>query len=489
MSTTPTIRGIDFHLLLRALRRRAGAGALATLACLVALVTTLALLPFSYVASTQILVKVARDVASAPVIGSTSNDAVVMTGVRSEDVASEIELLTSSAVIEAAVQTLGAAAFEPDGPARGGIRALISGIARGSMDAAKFALTTLNLRKKLTPREELVGRINNRLRAERIARSDMISVSLRWSSPERAAIILDAVLEAYVTIRGEARSVFRGTALFDSVVREYEARLAEIGTEIRVAHERAGLVDAGTQIQVATRRFGELQIEIETVGVGIAEVTGEIALLQRQYDELLRTAPELEPAGNDELMLSLRRRLSELRLERLRETQRLGERSEQARMMSEAVSVQQQEMRSADLARIERAMAAARLRLALLEVRRDALTQQMAETRARAQELFEARTVIQALERRQVADETAYRRLRVQQEDAASLARLDREGVSNVRILGGARAVATPAGPRKLLLLAIGFAVSLMLGFFTMVFIEWRSDMAGRSATGMAAQA
>lgn len=158
-------------------------------------------------------------------------------------------------------------------------------------------------------------------------------------------------------------------------------------------------------------------------------------------------------------------------------------------MMTEAVAAQQQEMRAADLARIDRAMAAARLRLALLEVRRDALTQQLAATRARAQELFEAQSVIQALERRQVADETAYRRLRVQQEDAASLARLDREGISNVRILGEARALAVPAGPRKLLLLLIGFAVCLVIGFVTMIFLEWRSGMSDREAQGLAGRA
>lgn len=485
MAALTDTAGVDLARVGAALRRHLRAGILAGCACMLAATVTIALLPYSYAASALVLVKVGRNQAAAHSVGTQSTDQMVLTGVRAEDVASEIELLLSPLVAELAIETLGGSLPAATPGASSGLRAALRAGLAAVREAAEDVLAALNLRKRPTEHERLIGQLARGLRADRIARSDMIGVTLRWSSPEDAARILDAILDAYGRIRLEARRVFRGNEMFQNLADDAETRLGELASAIDEARRQAGIADAEMQVQAATQRIGTMDAELQVADIAATDAARQIELLRARMTDLAAAPPDREPLGADELTLGLRRRLADLRLEALREQQRLGERSEQARAAAEAVTALQSDLRRADLARIEREIEAQQLRLELLTTRRAALARERAEALAAVQQMRVAQLLISSLERRYAAADAAFRRLREQQEGAETLARLDIEGVSNVQVLGGARQLSAPAGPRKLMLLAAALVFSLFVAAATIIGLDWLGR--GRAAPPAAA--
>src|SRR5882724_11503328 len=138
---------------------------------------TLQFISDKYEAEAAVLVKLGRENVEVP--NSVSHSGVYSTGVRKEDVNSEIRLLKSRSLTEDAVDEIGVAVFMAEPPKPRGIIALTKYEAKRGYKAVRTqidnALVALNLAKNLSDREKSIEAIQANLTVEPEKESDVIN--------------------------------------------------------------------------------------------------------------------------------------------------------------------------------------------------------------------------------------------------------------------------------------------------------------------------
>jgi len=199
--------------------------------CLATLLTVgvgVILWPDTYQAKAALLVKLGRENLSDPTVGSSSHQ-VITSGVRKEDIHSEIRMLQSRDIIEQVVDALGPQVVSPPAhtPRTQWQRLLRQGqrTAKGCFQKAETFLVDMNLRKPLTPRQKTVLAIQKKLSVTQLRQSDVIELQLQWRSPETAKAILEQLMEFYLQRHLQAHKNAGGIQFFQAQLLASEERL------------------------------------------------------------------------------------------------------------------------------------------------------------------------------------------------------------------------------------------------------------------------
>lgn len=434
-------------------------------------------LPFltvSYDISASLLVKLGREQVPSPVAGATIQAAPFR---RSEDVTSEIEILTSPALIEGLVNDFGVDYFTRTPQAVTlfqKVKAVARTVVRAVRDAWTEVLIAVGLEQRLTPFQRVVSTLQSSLTADAVKRSDVIDVRLLATDPEAGKAVLKRLLELH---QAEHIRVFKtpgATRFLEGKVEAIKRQLAELEAR-RLAFGTEGAIwDFDSQTRVLLARRHDAQQSLART----RELQGQAQSELDQYAKAMVAPPEERRTQRVEQVkpevqvlqgrvLERRAALASMRLnftpdsERVRDEEAQLKELEELLGRTEANFVQSQTFESPRAREdVERGLTDRRNRVAGLEAlaKRQATT--LDETDAEIARVGALGETARQLARESQVVEASYR-LHVQRLDEARINEaLDDAQISNVAIITEPVASVRPVRPRSMLL----FLAALVAG-------------------------
>lgn len=295
---------------------------------IVTLVTLLVyLLPQKYEASASVLVESNR----APVMRSD-----VAYGVEQiSALNTEAYIIRSKAVLESTVDIIGVAGNEPP-----------SNILESAIDGIKQWMVSVGLREPISDREVMIKSLEDDLKVEPQANSNVINISLKGKNPEMIANIVNAVTDSYI----EQHLRIFSTAGASDVYRQQVERLASTLEKKRetiaaykskmsvsaldetisaLVRQQAGLTrdlsDKKRELAELKTRFGEGHTKVELAEASVADISRDLEDIQLQLQQLELNKTfiknmEMEASAIEKSYLDYQKRYEEEKLNDLANT-------------------------------------------------------------------------------------------------------------------------------------------------------------------------
>lgn len=412
-----------------------------------------------YVSSARLLVKLGRENVELPV--TVEKGGLLSTGVRKEEINSEIQLIASRPLIEATIDQLGVQAFKPEpSPPRTWfqrMKAQVRSWVRAVREQLREGLIMLNLRQRLTDREEAILLVQQTLQVEREKDSDVISVSVRLSSDVLAMQVVDTLVQLYLDRRVEVRRD-RGISDF------FEEQLGAL-------REQLGALDAGKQ---RLRDQGKISGINEERSLLLGRVQSLYAQIANDERELRLLAPTRSLASTAALppkvaaligmpaplssfpnVEQLRSKVTELRLRRTELLQKFTESAELVERVDREIVQIEATLRQAVQAELAEHKAVA----SVIEQRLLALNA--------------GEVGLEVIERDRGIAQQNYLSYAKRREEARISEAMDLRRVSNIAVLAKADKPIEPVAPRKVLIMGLAFPFGLLAGFGIALLLEY----------------
>ena len=445
-------------------------------------------LPSSYEISANLLVKLGREQTAPPVASSPSQSAPYK---RSEDVASELEILGSQALVERLVNDLGVEFFLTEPTPRTlfqHLKAFARSVARTIRAAWSEVLIFVGLEKRLTPFERIVSTLNQSLSTEAVKRSDVIKVTLLATDPSAGIHVLRRLLELY---QDEHIRVFKtpgATAFLASRVEALRAELAAVETRRRAFGEQGAVWDYEQQQRQLLERRGEAQQVLSRTLDQRRQVAAEIeqaeaVLSGPEPERLTQRVEQVNPAVQalQARILERRAMLATLRLafaadsERVRDEEaQLHELEALLQRTEKSVTLSQTFETRAARVDLDRGLSEKRNRLAGLDALADSQRRDLQQVEDAVHRLDAAGEKARALQRDAAVAEQSYRLFIQRLDEARILDALDAAQISNVALIGEPVSSVRPVRPRAMLLFLAALGAGLLS---SMAFILLRDAM------------
>src|SRR6202162_659256 len=327
--------------------------------------------------------------------------------------------------------------------------------------------------------EQAVRKLAQRLDVEAVKKSDLIQVSYKDTSPERAASILSALSTIYVRRHTDLQRPPGEIQFFDQQTAEYEKRLHRSEAELVHFTRARGVASAALERDIALQKLGEADAGYRQIDQDRVETEHRIASLREQLKSFPSRSVTLKRwADNPEVLEKMKTHLLELQLKRtellsrFEPSYRLVQEVEKeiaetrASLAAEALAPVRDETSDKDpnyeWARME--MEKAQVQRDGLRARQSDAAVQVASLRQAAQQMPSDSVDQQDLMRTAKAEEDNYLLYLRKREEARIGDALDERRILNVAIVEPPAAPALPAQSVLLyFLLAFGFALAFSI--------------------------
>ncbi len=336
--------------------------------------------------------------------------------------------------------------------------------------------------------EHAVRKLSRRLDVEALKKSNLIQVSYKDTSPERAARILAALSTLYVQKHTNLQRPPGEILFFDQQTAAYEKRLHQSEAELVHFTRARGVVSAALERDIALQKLGEADAAYRQIDQDRVETERRISSLREQLKSFPSRSVTLKRwADNPEVLEKMKTHLLELLLKRtellsrFEPSYRLVQEVEQeiaetrASIAAEALTPVRDETSDKDpnyeWARME--LEKAQVRGDGLRARQSDAAAQVAALRQAAQQMQSDSVDQQDLMRTAKAEEDNYLLYLRKREEARMGDALDERRILNVAIVEPPAAPALPAHSLPLyFLLAFGLAMafSVAIAFTTEYF-------------------
>ncbi len=328
--------------------------------------------------------------------------------------------------------------------------------------------------------ENAIRMLARRLAVDALKKSNLIQVSYKDTSPERAARILAALSTLYVQRHTNLQRPPGEILFFDQQTAAYEKRLHQSEAELVHFTRARGVVSAALERDIALQKLGEADAGYRQLDQDRVETERRIASLREQLKSFPSRSVTLKRwADNPEVLEKMKTHLLELQLKhtellsRYEPSYRLVQEVEQeiaetrASISAEALTPVRDETTDKDpnyeWARME--MEKAEVQWDGLRARQSDASIQVASLRAFAQQLQSDSVDQQDLLRNAKAEEDNYLLYLHKREEARIGDALDERRILNVAIVEPPVAPALPEHSVLLyLLLAFGLALAFSVG-------------------------
>lgn len=484
-----------FSDLLRAVRQHVWLIVGVAVTALLAAYVSVQFLNDEYESTARLLVKLGRENAEVP--ATVEKGGVLSTGVRKEDINSEIQMLSARSLIEATVDALGVQAFklEPPPPRTTfqRIKAEARAVVRWFKTQLKETLITLNLRQRLSDREEAIVLLQKAMVVEREKDSDVIGVSVKLASPDLAMQVVDTQVQLYLNKRVELRRDPNLMGFFDEQLHTLKAqldtldatrlkvrdagnisamseervlllrRMQTVYEDISESERELRLMNVRTQLagNAPTLHKGESAASVPAMplnpaaAVGAAAAAGSGTPLNANSQAVAAALPNPPSLGSYPNFQQMRDKLTDLRMRRTELLQRFSDTSEPVQRIDREVG------------QIETTL-------------RQGLSSQLSELRSvsssigqRLIALNAGETTLGALERDRGALEQNYLSYAKRREEARIAEEMDIKRVSNIAVLNAAERPIQAVGPKKLLIVGLALPFGLLIGLGLSIFLEY----------------
>ncbi len=451
---------------------------LSTAVMLTAAIGFLMVVGLKYEVSARMLIKLGREHSAQPV---GANESVVPSGRRTEDIASEVEILGSQFLIERVIADLGEDFFLGTTPpetllqkVKAAGKAAIQGVRTAISEVQIF----LGLTKRLTPTEQIIAVLQASIAIEPVPKSDVLVVSMTTPDPDSGKIILDKLLLHYVRHHLEVHRTPAAHEFFEEESASRRDAIDRKQKEVNEAKQRFGAGSAGDQQELLADQhsqtmqshaatlaeFSRLEAEVRFAREGLANLPAE----QRQA-RVARRSPAIENLDVQIVELQARRESLLVRADPSRPTTRdvrdLDE--EIARLAAlrgkQLTFVTDSETGGVNKVHqdLESELQVKQARLKGLTAQLETLSQQGAEQERELSSLREAMDRERRQERELALLEDSYMLYAKRLEEVRVSQAMDVADISNVSVISPPLASVLPVWPRKKLVMLAALLVGL----------------------------
>jgi len=452
----------------------------------------LQLLTERYEVQASLLVKLGRENADIP--ATVQNNGFFTTGVRREELNSEIRMLSSRELSEQVVDQIGTEAFrfEPSPPQTfwQSIRYYLKKPVRWAKDRARDFLIALNLKKKLSEREMAILAIEQALRVDAEKESDVIRVRLQSPQPDLGVRVLSTLLERYLDQHIAVRRNVAVKEFFDGQMAQLQQQLKSLEEARLEVRARRNLSAVAEQRSLLLKQLSELDTHLAANESEMAMMRERQALMRSRLDSLAEDVRSSDIATANPSIPAIRERLTELQLERAKLASRYLPGSQVIRKVEEEIADLERrlsELEPTILGSVTSVVNPLKqhfreqieqidVQVAGLEARSARQRQQAATLSRILEALNPAEDELEALERERKRAEQSYLTYAGRREEARISEELDLRRVANVSVLSPPARPIEPVYPRKLLLIGLTLPLGLLLGIALALALEYMKD-------------
>jgi uncharacterized protein involved in exopolysaccharide biosynthesis len=451
----------------------------------------LSLLTEQFDTKASVIVKMGRENLDPP---SDARNPVFSTGVRHEEVMSEIEMVKSPALLEEVVDELGADTFKPlrvPPPGLiGHIKFYIKAVLRFGKEQYKNLLYAMGLKRKLDDHQAAVDELTRDLSATWQKETDVFEVSLRMPDPVLGNRVLTQLLHDYLMRRIEVRN---GAGLHEfisqesSQLKEQLDRTEKEEDDWKTSHNISSVKE---ELPLHLQRIRDLSAEHDQTmrDLQTAEKQRENLLAQlRDTPENLRGSQQDVPSP---VAQSYRQHLTMLQSERAELLGKYKDNSVVVISKDEEIARVQALLRNEEATQtsevttmvnpvrqeLQKRLNETETAIAGLTARSAAQVDQLGRLQSEQQQFDAAGDHLRDLERSRDLLETEYLSIAKRAEDSDVNAALNSNHISNVSIISPAWSDPEPAYPRKMLLMYVSLGVGLVIGIVFALVLHYLDD-------------
>jgi uncharacterized protein involved in exopolysaccharide biosynthesis len=165
--------------------------------------------------------------------------------------------------------------------------------------------------------EHAARKLGRRLDVEAMKKSNLIQVSYKDTSPERAARVLSALSALYVKRHTDLQRPAGEIQFFDQQTAEYEKRLQQSEAELAQFTRARGIASAALERDIALQKLGEADAAYRQIDQDRVETERRIASLGEQLKSFPSRSVTLKRwADNPEALEKMKTHLLDLQLKR-----------------------------------------------------------------------------------------------------------------------------------------------------------------------------
>ena len=445
-----------------------------------------------YETNVQLLVKAGRENVETP--ATVVRGQIVSTGVRSADINSEVQILSSRALVENVVDRLGPDAFKSvlREPSEwwGYPKYYFKLTAHAAKEYWHEFLIFANLDKRVTPREDAILHLADGVKVEPVKDSDILTLKIQTPSPELCVKVANALIDLYMQRRQAVRRATAGAGFFQVEMNQAGDRL------LKSLQKRAAVRTHWDLSSPAEQRTAYLK-EMASIQSELVQNQGEIEKLKKQRELMvLKSAamPDLVPKekveGNNPAIQAVKDRITVLRMERAKLSTRYQPDSETMKKIDFEIADLEAALRNENSTILNSmtsetnptkrefhgSMDLHDVQIAGLESRNRYLQGPLASVTAKVRNLETGIDAFESAEREYRMAEQDYLQYSRRLEESRMSEELDSDRVANVGVVAPPETPIKPVAPRKIFLMEIAMGVSLVLGLALAAFLETTED-------------
>lgn len=438
--------------------------------------------PETYEAKSSILIKLGRENVSIPTVAPSSQQQVITTGLRKEDINSEIELIRNQFIIEKVVRTLGVDFLYPAGePPKSFFKRLkyeLKEIILKFKDFIFEILYAIDFIKKISPFESAVLGIQKKLYVEQIKDSDVIEVKLRWFHPEIAKVIIDTLINFYQEHHLEIHETSKAYEFLQKQVEIIDKKLQVSEDKLQNLKTTQGISSYDEQIRFLLEQLTSFNASLKDTKTEIAKTKNNIYELEDQLAHQTENIELNQQMSRNPIIEPLKKELLKLELEKKKLLAKYSENSRPIDAIDKEIKAVKDkwEEEKKDIVEstttgintiykeTEKNLLYQYVQLEGLRASKIMLEDHINSYKKDLETLTQHESELKRLTRQFEIDEANYRLYKNKLEEVRISNVLDAERIVNVKVIDPSAASSKPVRPKKSFVIGIGFLFSIFNG-------------------------
>jgi uncharacterized protein involved in exopolysaccharide biosynthesis len=434
----------------------------------------------TYEARSKLLLKMGRENIYVPTAVSSVNQTPVVSTDREQQINSEIEILTSQALIVKVAVALGPAKIYGDLDEE-------NRAPEGILTKLRFS----NKKRLFSPLEEAVLRLQKALTVEAVKKSNVIEIKFKHNDPQMAAVILNKLVEVFMGHHLEVYKSHQSHKFFQEQSDALESKLKDSEAYLESFNKEHQVSSLGEQRSLLLNQEGALRVEFNRTLSQIVETENRIAQMQQQLAVSPKTVPiEEQIEHNPEVVSSLQARLMELELKEKELQAKYTDQSRLVQNVKEDIKIVRSKLGEQETKQYGRSRSGLnptyqRLQeevyrnnadLKALRAKETAQRSQIAEYGGRIERLNRVELDLNRLLRQVDIDKQNYKLYLTRLEESRISEAMDAEKITNVVEIEPATRPLAPVSPKVMMNLFLGVFLAAFGGLGLAFLMEYLDD-------------
>jgi uncharacterized protein involved in exopolysaccharide biosynthesis len=391
---------------------------------------------------------------SEGLIISAGTDETRVTPVSTQDLNTEIELLTNEEVIRETVRS-----FQKRGMGlKSQNKPWLAKIGGGAKKALNEFLIFFKLKNRISSFDANVMHLRGALKIEPVAMSNVIYVTLRSEQPKAASVVLDRLLAIYIKHHNEVFSKEGGIEFYQERSTDYGKKLDLAEKRLKAFQQKWNIIDLKSQNESNIRLLADLSQKLNDIEISNDEAQSSISMLRRSLNENKKDIFITKEMRTIPAIVELEKGLVPLLIKRSEILKSFTPSSREYRSIQNQIEILREEIKK----EIVKAIKTDEFELENLKIKQASLQKKIETLQQDAISLNQKERMLNNLERELELHKNNYILYANKTEDARIYSERKKRNLANVSIANKASVPVKPVFPNKFLMLFI----SVFVGFF-----------------------